>query len=486
MPRPAPSRCEPPARLRLHPGGPARAARADGRRPGRADRLDGQRPRAGGALRSPALAVHLLQAAVRPGDQPADRPDPRADRDEPDHRHRRPRKPLRRGARARQPAGHQPADPPRRRAREAAPRRPHRLPRAHDRHHLARRRRPGRHGERAAARLRRGPREHRRGRHDPDPLRPRRRRRARADPVAAGRRRRPPAPRARGHAPARRPGRRVRRAARGPPHRDADRLRRRRGQPVPDARIAGRPRRDGPHARRDGRQREREAPGQGDRQGPAEDDLEDGHLDDPVLLRRADLRGGRPRRRPRRPVLHRHAVAHRRHRRRDARARGARPPRARLRPQPRARPAAGRRRLPLAPRRRAPRLEPDDRRTLQNAVGLNPDAEPGPVSYEEFADAVNDEAAGRRRCAACWTSSPPAARSRSTRSSRQRDRQALLDRRDEPRLDLARGARDAGDRDEPPRRRSNTGEGGEDPERFDPNGDRAARRSSRSPPAASA
>ena len=41
---------------------------------------------------------------------------------------------------------------------------------------------------------------------------------------------------------------------------------------------------------------------------------------------------------------------------------------------------------------------------------------------------------------------------RSTRSSRRRHRQALLDRRDVVRLDLARGARDAGHRDEPDRR----------------------------------
>ena len=34
---------------------------------------------------------------------------------------------------------------------------------------------------------------------------------------------------------------------------------------------------------------------QSDRQRPAEDDLQDGHLDDPVLSRRADLRGGGPR-----------------------------------------------------------------------------------------------------------------------------------------------------------------------------------------------
>ena len=72
-----------PARLRLHPGGPAGAARADGDRRGRADRLDGQRPLAGGALRPGAAAVLLLQAALRAGHQPADRPDPRGDRDEP-------------------------------------------------------------------------------------------------------------------------------------------------------------------------------------------------------------------------------------------------------------------------------------------------------------------------------------------------------------------------------------------------------------------
>ena len=48
-----------------------------------------------------------------------------------------------------------------------------------------------------------------------------------ADPVAARRRRRAPPPRARGHAPADRARARVRRAARGPPLRDADRLRRR-------------------------------------------------------------------------------------------------------------------------------------------------------------------------------------------------------------------------------------------------------------------
>ena len=67
----------------------------------------------------------------------------------------------------------------------------------------------------------------------------------------------------------------------------------------------------------------READRQGDRQGPAEDDLEDGDLDDPVLLRRADLRGGRARARADRPALHRHRVADRRRRARRALDRGA-------------------------------------------------------------------------------------------------------------------------------------------------------------------
>ena len=62
--------------------------------------------------------------------------------------------------------------------------------------------------------------------------------RARRDPVAARGRRRAPPPRARGHAPAGRPRARVGRAARGPPLRDADRLRRVGDQPVPDARVA--------------------------------------------------------------------------------------------------------------------------------------------------------------------------------------------------------------------------------------------------------
>ena len=84
-----------PARLRLHAGGPARAARADGARGRGADRLDGQRRRARRALRPAPAAVQLLQAALRAGHQPADRLHPRVDRHVAGHRRRRRGQPAR-------------------------------------------------------------------------------------------------------------------------------------------------------------------------------------------------------------------------------------------------------------------------------------------------------------------------------------------------------------------------------------------------------
>ena len=126
-----------PARVRLHPGGPARAAGADGIEAGRAGRVDGQRPLAGGALRPGAAAVLLLQAAVRPGHQPADRPDPRGHRDEPGDEPGQRAQPVRRDARARPQARAGPADPAQPRARDAPPRLPRGVRGAHDRHHLA-------------------------------------------------------------------------------------------------------------------------------------------------------------------------------------------------------------------------------------------------------------------------------------------------------------------------------------------------------------
>ena len=149
---------------------------------------------------------------------------------------------------------------------------------------------------------------------------------------------------------------------------------------------------DAGDARRAGRARAHRAPGrteaaptplsvrggraehrQSDRQRAVEDDLEDGHLHDPVLPRRADLRGRGPRARADRPPLHRHRLAHRRRRSGRAGPGGAGAPRSRLgaRAPIQRRAAAGRRRLCLAARRRAPHVEPrDDRaRPARGALG---------------------------------------------------------------------------------------------------------------------
>ena len=69
------------AGLRLHDRNHAVHAAAAGAAAARSGRLDGQRFRPGLSERQAADAVRLLQAAVRPGDQPADRLDPRRDRD---------------------------------------------------------------------------------------------------------------------------------------------------------------------------------------------------------------------------------------------------------------------------------------------------------------------------------------------------------------------------------------------------------------------
>ena len=128
-------------------------------------------------------------------------------------------------------------------------------------------------------------------------------------------------------------------------------------QPVRDAGDAHGARRGRRAAARDERGGRAGAGGQGHRQGPPENALQDGDLDHPVLLRRADLRGGRPRLGRRREALHGHRVADRRHRARGARRGGAGAPRPCLAGE-RRRPPAGRGPLRLAAGRRAPRLEP--------------------------------------------------------------------------------------------------------------------------------
>ncbi len=226
--------------------------------------------------------------------------------------------------RAGPPARDGPADPPQPRAREAPAGLARDLLRGHARHHLADRARPRGDGGPARGAVRGGRPLRRQRRQHPDPVRPQPRRRAGRDALAARRRGGPPPSGADGDAVADGARDRVRRAARYPPHGDSDRVRSRRDQPVRDVRVARRARRPLIAARGPGARGGRDADRQGDRQGPDEDDLEDGDLDDPVLLRRADLRGGRARAGADRQALHGHGVADRRGRARAARPGGDR------------------------------------------------------------------------------------------------------------------------------------------------------------------
>ena len=92
----------PPAGLRLHRGGAAGPAHADGQHRRRAARLDGHRHPDRGAERQAAAAVRLLQPAVRPGHQPAAGRDPRGAGHLARRHHRPGGQPAR--ARARRPA----------------------------------------------------------------------------------------------------------------------------------------------------------------------------------------------------------------------------------------------------------------------------------------------------------------------------------------------------------------------------------------------
>ncbi len=339
----------PPAGLRLHPGRHQVHARAHGRdRRGR-DRLDGQRHAAGRAVRPRQAALQLLPPAVRPGHQPADRPDPREDGDVAGVVHRP----------QAQPAGHQqrqPADAPGSVAAGAGLRRHgadprHRagdgqeIPQLRAGHHL-----PGRLGPRGhrsprgrAVRARRG-RGAKRLQH-PDRVGPPGRQRARGHPRAAGHVGGAPPPGPRRPAHQHRPGGGDRHGPRSAPLRAAGRLRRRGHPPLPGAGNAGQDERPG---------KGRQELHQGDRQGPEEGHVQDGHLHLHVLLRRADLRGRRPAEQPGEQVLHRHRLQHRRHRHLRGRRGSAAPAprRLRQRPGPGERPRSGRRvRLPRARRR---------------------------------------------------------------------------------------------------------------------------------------
>ena len=94
------------------PGRPAAPDGADGdHRPG-SGRLDGHRHADLGALRQVEAALHLFQAELRAGDQPADRLDPRGAGDVARVLHRAAAEPVRpRGPREEEAARSAPADP---------------------------------------------------------------------------------------------------------------------------------------------------------------------------------------------------------------------------------------------------------------------------------------------------------------------------------------------------------------------------------------
>ena len=189
------------------------------------------------------------------------------------------------------------------------------------------------HGADAALRPRRARRARRLQHHHP--VRPAGRRRARRHSGAARHRRRPQPPDPQGAADLGRPGRGDGRGARGASVLRARRLRRGGDQPLSRLRDAARHACRGRLPRGRGRRRGRLPLHQVDRQGRAEGDVQDGHLDLPVLLRRADLRRGRALLRLRAPLLLRHVDHHRgrRPRPRSPRRRCAatRPPSARIR-----------------------------------------------------------------------------------------------------------------------------------------------------------
>ena len=362
-PRPR-DRPPPPGGVRLHRRGRADDHHADGDDRHGPGRVDGQRRASRRPVGEAAAPVQLLQAAVRPGHQPAGRRDPGRDH----HGHgpfdraggEPPRAGAGRGAPGRDPvagdlqlrAG---ADP---RARRRAG-----IARLQDDHAADPVQGLGQRGGPPARD--RGPPAGRvggdqRGLQPDHPVRPRPQRDRRADPGAARRELGPSPPRAGRDPRPDRPRARIRRAARGPPLLPAHRLRRVGDQPVPrvrDDRRPGAPRRD-PRPLRGGR-----APlPQGRDQGRHQGHLADGHQHGPQLPRRAGVRGDRPQSRLRRRVLHLDADPDRRHRDRGRVQGGQGPPGPRLAPAPadRAHPAAAGRAIPVPRGRREPPVQPVD------------------------------------------------------------------------------------------------------------------------------
>ena len=226
---------------------------------------------------------------------------------------------------------------------------------------------------------------------------------------------------------------------------------------------------------------------QGGRQGHAEGDVQDGHLHLPVLLRRADLRRGRPVQRVRRDLLHRHRNDDRGRRlHRDRRGGGRRATATPMATNPIYRDmldVGGDYAFRL--RGEAHAWTPESVAKLQHAVRGN-----SADDYTAFAHSINDQNERlltiRGLMELRFAEQPvPLERGR----ARRRDRQAFRHRRDELRLDPPRGAHHAGDRDEPHRRQVEHRRGRRGIRSLQARcrtAIRCARRSSRSPPAGSA
>ena len=443
-----------PADVRLHPGRPENPDDADGDDRRGSGRLDGQRHADLGAVGPGETAFHLFQAELRPGDQSADRPDPRGTGHEPGVHHRAAAEPVRPRGHVEEQAPRSPsADPDQRQSGkdplDLGDRRSFQV--AHVRYDLAGRSRRRGDGRSHRGVVRQGrDRGARRHQHH-HPVRPPRRRRPHPDPLAARLRGRAPSSHSRrlAHLGRHRGG--IRRAARGASFRLPGRLRRRGDQSVSRLRDAGGDEeRAAAETRREGNP---QALHQVGRQGTAQGDVEDGHLDLSILLRRADLRRRGLKVRLRRQIFHRHGDPDRGRRACRDRRRGGAPASRRVFRRPDL-PlhARRRRRLCGAGARRGARLERGDgggaaarrarqflrevpaiRGHHQRSIGA-PVHDPRPVPHQ----------VGRG-------GRPPAGADRGGRAG-EKYRQTILHRRHVVRLDLARGAHHARHRHEPDRR----------------------------------
>ena len=99
-----PAAARSPAGVRLHPGRRHDPDDADGVDRRGSQRLDGQRHADLGAVGQAEVAVHLFQAELRAGHQPADRSDPRGTGDEPGLDHRPAAEPVRPAGPGRRPS----------------------------------------------------------------------------------------------------------------------------------------------------------------------------------------------------------------------------------------------------------------------------------------------------------------------------------------------------------------------------------------------